>query len=53
MRRFAAEELRDLYGSSSAYLSQYEDAVAGLVDNRWVLPADAQRMISTTARLHF
>jgi hypothetical protein len=53
MQPFDTDVLRDLYGSSASYLAEYADAVDTMVNQRWILPTDGNRMNHTASRLQF
>jgi hypothetical protein len=53
MTRFPPEQLRELYGSPAEYVARYRKVADGLVADRWILPADAERMVETAAGVTF
>jgi hypothetical protein len=53
MTPFPTEQLRDLYGTPADYLAAYRKVTDDLVADRWVLSADAERMVATAAAVTF
>ena len=53
MAPFPPGRLRDLYGTPAGYLDAYRHRLDELVAERWILPADADRMLALAAAVDF
>jgi Alpha/beta hydrolase domain len=53
MTPFPPEKLRDLYGTPAGYLGAYRLRLDELVAERWIVPADAERMLGQAAAVEF
>jgi hypothetical protein len=53
MERFPPDELRRLYGTPAGYQRRVDDGIARLVDERWVLTADAERLCEQARSIDF
>jgi hypothetical protein len=53
MTPFPPEQLRERYGTPANYLAAYRKVTDDLVADRWILPADAERMLATAADVTF
>jgi hypothetical protein len=53
MERFTADKLRNLYGEPAGYRRRYDEGVARLVDEGWVLGADGERLCEQARTVAF
>jgi hypothetical protein len=53
MTRFSPDKLRALYGTPERYRERFEAALARLVAERWIAPADAERAGAKAAEVTF
>jgi hypothetical protein len=53
MERFPPDELRRLHGTVADYRRRFDEGVAALVAEGWILPPDADGMIAQAAAIEF
>jgi len=53
MERFDPAALRRLHGSPEGYLAAYRKGIERLLSERWILPADAGRLLARAAEVTF